>query len=146
MTWFLHGSGRRSADDWRQLRSLAVDWDASWADVAGFHLEPMPATPPITTHLWAWTANRWLRVRIDGSDWWAALLTSGEPVIGDLWTDPEEVPEPPITKLRHWHSEHDGQVGQFRGNEEILNRDDFIKLTPLRQTTAAFIGHNSTHP
>jgi hypothetical protein len=145
MTWYLHGSGRRTADDWRLLRSLNGDWDASWADVKGFHLEPMPSTPPITTHLWAWSGQRWLRVRVDGTNWWAALLTSGEPVAGDLWTDREEVPEPPITNLRHWHLD-DGQVHQFRGNDELLNREDFIQLIPLRPTTAAFIGHASTRP
>ncbi|MEU6261929.1 hypothetical protein [Saccharopolyspora shandongensis] len=144
MTWHLHGTGHRLADDWRELHSIAAGWDASWADVNGFHLEPMPTRQPITTHLWAWAARRWLRVRIDGTNWWAALLTSGEAAVDDLWTEPEEVPEPAITTLRHWHQD-EGQVHQFKGNKEVLNRDDFIQLTPLRPTTAAFIGHTSTH-
>ncbi|MGW1677941.1 hypothetical protein [Saccharopolyspora sp. NPDC002376] len=143
MTWHLYGTGRRTADNWPRLHSVAAAWDAGWADMNGFHLEPMPGRPPVATHLWAWTAQRWLRVRIDGTNWWAALLTSGEAPVEDLWTKHEGVPKPPSTKLRHWNPD-EGQVHQFKGDKEILNRQDFIQLTPLRPTTAAFIGHNST--
>ncbi|MGP4020996.1 hypothetical protein [Saccharopolyspora sp. 5N708] len=143
MTWFLHGTGQRTASEWSMLQSFAAGWEASWADVAGFHLEPMPAQRPVTTHLWAWSQNRWLRVRIDGAYWWAALLSSGDSVVGEPWTEQEKVPEPTTADIRHWHLGSDRQARQFRGNTEILDRDDFFQLVPLRQTTAAFIGRHS---
>ncbi|MCI2416186.1 hypothetical protein MOQ72_02015 [Saccharopolyspora sp. K220] len=143
MTWFLHGTGQRTGSDWPMLQSFAADWEASWADVAGFHLEPMPEQQPVTTHLWAWSQSHWLRVRIDGACWWAALLSSDDSGVGEPWTETDEVPEPTISDIRHWHVGSDRQVRQFRGNTEILDRDDFFQLVPLRPTTAAFIGRHA---
>lgn len=76
-TWNLHGSGRRNHSSWEHLHATTRNWTAAWADIDGFHLNHLPDQPPVATHLWAWTTNTWLRVRIDDSHWWAALLTLG---------------------------------------------------------------------
>jgi hypothetical protein len=144
-SWNLLGSNRREPDEWALLYQRAQSWSAAWADVEGFHLETMPPQPPVTTHLWAWTSRHWLRVRIDGRHWWAALLTAGTPDIrNDLWGEPESVAPPSVSPIRHWANEREAK--QYRGTDEIRHRNDFIQLTPLRRTTAPFVGHISSHP
>ncbi|MBA8825284.1 hypothetical protein FHX42_002635 [Saccharopolyspora lacisalsi] len=142
--WTLRGTGRRDADTWNQLHAVTESWTAAWADVEGFHLETMPATPPVTTHVWAWSTGRWLRVRIDGAHWWAALLANNNEQEDDLWTTSESIAEPSITPLRHWMPD-EGQVKQYRGSDNVLGEHSMIQITPLRRTTAAFLGHASTH-
>jgi hypothetical protein len=50
---------------WEHLTGMLAGAEAAWADYSGFHIGPVPATPPPYSHLWAWT-DRWLaRARID---------------------------------------------------------------------------------
>jgi hypothetical protein len=74
--------GRRP---WAEIRPLLAGCTCAWADLDGFHAESAPDGPPLATHLWAWDADRLLRVRLDGSDGIAAELGladsgQGEPV------------------------------------------------------------------
>ena len=143
-TWTLHGSGRRDRDTWDRLHEITREWTAAWAGVDGFHINRLPDQPPVTTHLWAWAPNTWLRVRIDGPHWWGALLTCGGSVNSGLWQDVEAVDKPTITGLRHWQSD-EGQAKQFRPAEDNVQdvldaHDQFLQLVPLRHTTGTFIG------
>lgn len=139
-TWALRGSGRRTRDSWDHLHAITREWTAAWAGIDGFHLDRLPDQPPLTTHLWAWTTNAWLRVRIDGPHWWAALLTCGSSEEDELWTAPEPIEEPAITSLRHWPSA-ERQAMQYHGDEGVLDvHDRFKQLVPLRRTTGVFIG------
>ncbi|EQD81987.1 hypothetical protein A8924_5491 [Saccharopolyspora erythraea NRRL 2338] len=145
MSWYLHGSGRKTRNTWHELLELAGGWTASWADHLGFHQDKLPAEPPKTTHLWAWTRHRWLRVRVDHDHWWAALLVEGNKIEGPPWIAPEPVDPPNITPFTNWGSHR--TVKQYRpaaGAEDVLNRYDMLQLVPLRQTTALFIGDNTT--
>lgn len=148
-TWNLHGCGRRDHDAWDHLHEITRDWTAAWAGIDGFHISRLPDRPPVTTHLWAWTTNTWLRVRVDGSHWWAALLTYGSSGESSFWSASEDVGEPTITSLRHWQSD-DGQAKQFRPAEDNLEdiidaHHRFIQLVPLRRTTGVFIGSTESH-
>jgi hypothetical protein len=71
----LIGHGRRP---WTEIRPLLTGCTCAWADLDGFHAEPAPDGPPLATHLWAWNADRLLRVRIDGSEGIAAELRLGD--------------------------------------------------------------------
>ena len=70
---------------WATISSLLSGCTCAWADLDGFHAGPPPAGPPLATHLWAWSPDRLLRIRLDGSDGIAAELHltnpgNGEPV------------------------------------------------------------------
>lgn len=77
--------------DWSALCSAPVD-EWLWLDMVdpGCHRGPLPAEQPTSvSHLWGWSADTWLRVRLDldaqGGIAGAALLTTrttgeGEPV------------------------------------------------------------------
>lgn len=144
-TWTLHGSRRREHHAWEQLHGITRTWTAAWTDVAGFHVDHLPDEPPTTTHLWAWTTDTWLRIRIDGAHWWGALLTRGGDDVGGLWSSQsiKSVPRPTITELRQWNSE-DGQAKQYRGDEGVLDQHDMIQLVPLLRNTGVFIGSNDS--
>lgn len=136
-TWILHGSKRQHHDTWSRLYEITKDWTAAWADNNGFHLETMPAAPTVTTHLWAWTAGRWLRTRIDPPHWWAAMLTAGEPPTGLSWKA-ETIQTPRINTILHW-APKEGRIQQYRGSKGVLDLSA-IQLLVNRTTTAAFIG------
>lgn len=143
-TWTLHGTGRRTRDQWPLLHRHTDTWTAAWADITGFHLTTMPAHMPTTTHLWAWTSHHWLRVRIDHDRFWAALLTENAPNPDPaLWSETsEDVGAPYTTRFRNWSN--DREAKQYRGDQGVLGRDDQLQLIPLRPTTAPFIGDQST--
>lgn len=140
-TWYLHGSGRKTRQQWAELQEHARACTASWADHLGFHQEGLPAELPATTHLWAWADRWWLRVRIDHDHWWAALLTEGDSV--QLWENPAPIDPPTITDFRNW-GENEREVRQYQGAPGVRGRDDMLQLVPLRQTTAIFIGDTAT--
>jgi hypothetical protein len=73
-TAWLIAHGRRP---WTEIRPLLSGCMCAWADLDGFHAEAPPAEPPLATHLWAWDADKLLRIRIDGSDGIAAELLLG---------------------------------------------------------------------
>jgi|SRR5271157_974773 len=81
-TAWLSAHGRHP---WATISSLLSGCTCAWADLDGFHSGPPPAGPPLATHLWAWSPDRLLRIRLDGSDGIAAELHltnpgNGEPV------------------------------------------------------------------
>ncbi|MEU5524513.1 hypothetical protein ABZ759_28610 [Streptomyces sp. NPDC047860] len=63
---------------WPQARTLLAGTTCAWADLDGFHI--LPATklpddrPPLATHLWAWSEDRCLRLRLDGAQALVAAL------------------------------------------------------------------------
>jgi hypothetical protein len=75
----------RGRQDWPLIVGLLGGCTCAWADLDGFHLGAPPAEPPLATHLWAWSPDRLLRIRMDGSDGIVAELHlsdagQGEPV------------------------------------------------------------------
>lgn len=143
--WTLHGSGRRHRDTWAHLHETTRGWTAAWADHHGFHLDTMPAEIPATTHLWAWTTGRWLRVRIDTPHWWAAVLTPDDIGTGESWT-PKNVETPQIHPVLHWnHEDKRVQQSRRRGIGDVFDHDA-IQLIPLRPSTAAFLGSRDSLP
>lgn len=70
-TAWLAAHGRQT---WSEITSVLAGCTCAWADLDGFHAGPPPAGPPLATHLWAWSPDRLLRVRVDGSDGIAAEL------------------------------------------------------------------------
>ena len=62
-TYHLFGHGRLP---WSDVRRLAEGLTCAWADLDGWHEGPAPDEAPISTHLWGWGRDRWLRARIDG--------------------------------------------------------------------------------
>ncbi|SDQ35302.1 hypothetical protein [Actinopolyspora saharensis] len=142
--WTLHGSTRRDHDEWKHLHELTHGWTAAWADNHGFHLDAVPAEPPATTHLWAWTTGRWLRARIDAPHWWAVVLAVGDTTIEPSWR--REVTDlPEVSPVLHWAAT-DGRIRQYRGADGVLDQDTHIQLVPHRRTTAPFIGTRDSLP
>lgn len=138
LEWSLHGSRRQHRDAWPELYHRTSDWTAAWADNHGFHLEPMPTAAPVTSHLWAWSTDHWLRIRIDGALWWAALLSPSREAFAPAWKR-EDIDEPTINRILHWAKE-DGRIQQYNGPKEIFEDLKYIQLLPHRPTTAPFIG------
>ncbi|WP_197321059.1 hypothetical protein [Saccharomonospora sp. NB11] len=143
-TWTLYGSGRHEHADWALLHEHTRDWPAAWTDTGGFHLEPMPATPPATTHLWAFTRHRWLRVRLDVPYWWAAVLTL-DVEFPLPWTRNDKKIEPTVAWIRHWEP-NDDRVKQYRGTANVLGRREHVRLLPHLPLCAPFVGHKDDLP
>ncbi|MFN0090806.1 MAG: hypothetical protein ACKVWR_11150 [Acidimicrobiales bacterium] len=70
---------------------------AVWVDIDRVGDGPLPDRAPLTTHLWAWTNERLLRVRIDRDRFWLTELSDGD---GD---EPVDVSGP--TPLRPWEAD-----------------------------------------
>lgn len=62
---------------WDEARAAMVGWQGVWVDLAGPHLGPLPDQAPHASHIWAWCADSWARIRVD----------EGEAVIGRLHPD-----------------------------------------------------------
>jgi len=60
---------------WDALLPLLDHATCAWADLDGFHVAAAPAAPPISTHLWAWRQQWWLRARLDTDRVVAGVLT-----------------------------------------------------------------------
>ncbi|MEW1734430.1 hypothetical protein AB0346_00570 [Nocardia beijingensis] len=142
----LHATGPRTSTDWHHLTRTPMN--AAWADTDGFHLtDHIPATPPHTTHLWAWIRHHWLRLRIDHPHWWGAALTLDTAPTGEIWLpDPEPVYHLTVTPILHWPPGA-GEIQQRRLTPtDALTRNRMIALTPTRADTATFYGTTDTHP
>lgn len=59
---------------WAQARNVLDGADCTWTDLDGMHFAPAPGTIPVTTHLWAWRADRCFRARVDEYDIYLAEL------------------------------------------------------------------------
>ncbi len=65
---------------WDQVTAMLAGAQAAWADYDGFHVGAAPHSPPPYSHLWAWTADWLVRIRIDGQHAIAGVLAlSGQP-------------------------------------------------------------------
>jgi hypothetical protein len=53
---------------WNEIVALADGLECAWADLTGLRIGPTPATCPPYSHLWGWSADRWVAVRIDDGD------------------------------------------------------------------------------
>ncbi|MDQ1248013.1 MAG: hypothetical protein QG597_2385 [Actinomycetota bacterium] len=60
---------------WAELLVLAEGLTCAWADHDDWQTGPCPDTAPAYTHLWGWSPDRLLRVRIDEADAVVAELT-----------------------------------------------------------------------
>jgi hypothetical protein len=135
--WTLHGTGERSARDWPELLSGLAGWRAAWADLDGFHLAvPLPDALPVTSHLWAWTAGGWLRVRVDGGHWWGSALLHGSGVDPSIWAvEVEQVAEIMVERVWSWAAD-DGRVAQLRPR----GLDVPEQMVPVGPQPAVYIG------
>jgi hypothetical protein len=79
-TAWLIAHGRRP---WTEIYSLLTGCTCAWADLDGFHAGPPPDEAPLATHLWAWSPDRLLRIRVDGSDGITAELHLTDPGQGE---------------------------------------------------------------
>jgi hypothetical protein len=146
-TYTLHGTGRRTPDDWPTLRAALPALTAAWADLTGFHIaEDLPAVPPTGTHLWAWAPHHWLRVRLDHDHWWAALLSGPSTTERThlLWSTRDTVTDVHTDPIEHWPPGA-GEVAQRRLTPtDALTTYRMVQLVPLRPTTATFLGTTGT--
>ncbi|MEV0359416.1 hypothetical protein AB0H71_25505 [Nocardia sp. NPDC050697] len=143
-TWTLHATGRRDTTDWPDLARLPLH--AAWADNDGFHIsDHLPATTPRTTHLWAWTRQQWLRIRIDHPHWWGAALTTDTTAPSQLFTTATEpVEHLTIEAILHWPPSA-GEIAQRTVHPgDALTGYRMISLSPTRARTATFYGTQDT--
>jgi len=59
----LAGLGRCS---WAEVQDAVGQQECAWADLDGFQVGTIPPAAPPYSHLWSWSATRWVRVRVDG--------------------------------------------------------------------------------
>lgn len=69
-------------DDWAQVRQQLDGLQACWTDDQGLHITvatSLPThTPRACTHVWGWSADRLVHVRIDDATLYATELFTGE--------------------------------------------------------------------
>ncbi len=63
---------------WANLLPLLEGLECAWMDPEGFNIGTAPLSQPRTTILWAWSTDRWARVRIGSETVIAALLDRSE--------------------------------------------------------------------
>lgn len=69
----LHAHGRLT---WMQAAALLAGTECAWTDLDGAHCGPPPSDLPTGAgHLWAWDADRCLRLRFDDDSVYAGELT-----------------------------------------------------------------------
>jgi hypothetical protein len=76
MTWYLAGLGHRT---WNDVRQICAGMTCAWADYDGYHLVKgggCPAAAPPYSHLWAWSPELLVRVRVDGDHGVVGILTT----------------------------------------------------------------------
>lgn len=64
---------------WEEVREIVGDAQCVWSDLEGVHVREVPDVPPLATHLWAWDAQAWYRVRIDDGEAVVATLRTDQP-------------------------------------------------------------------
>jgi hypothetical protein len=87
MTWTLLGLGWQP---WTRVVELCDGLTCSWGDYTGFHTGDCPPTAPPYSHVWGWSSDRFVRVRVDGDQGIVGLLTRTD---ADTWR-PADVDEP----------------------------------------------------
>lgn len=74
MTPYLTG---RPWQPWSAARTLLDGCECLWVDVDGPHHRNAPDEIPVgATHLWAWKADHWLRMRLDAGLVATSILSS----------------------------------------------------------------------
>lgn len=77
-SWWLTPLGYRP---WPQVLAELQGLTCAWADYGGFHetddLDRLSSPPPYS-HLWGWSTDRLVRVRIDVDEGVVAVLTSAD--------------------------------------------------------------------
>jgi len=68
---YLHTLGRTP---YQSLAPALNGTTAAWADIDGWHIADPPTNAPTATHLWAWSGDTAIRLRIDGQDAVGAAL------------------------------------------------------------------------
>ena len=82
-------SGRRA--EWSQVRDEELlGLTCLWQDLDGFHVEPTPSAPPLTSILWAWGTDRLARVRLDGTTAFVAICPADTPGVRAIGWDPND--------------------------------------------------------
>jgi hypothetical protein len=134
----LHGSGPCGREKWRDLVVSLPHAMAAWADLEGMHCGPLPEVMPIgATHLWFWDTGCYGRVRIDGEQWIAGVLTKpGVPAPACCDVLLEDALAVDRVTLKAWAAD-DQRVWQFRGDRGVLA--SFVQLVPRRQATGVFL-------
>lgn len=61
---------------WADAAMILPTMSWMWADLGGWQTtEVLPATPPVATHVWGFSSDAWVRLRLDGHDVTGAQLT-----------------------------------------------------------------------
>jgi len=142
--WTLLGTGARTEADWSSLREELDGWQAGWADLEGFHIQPLPPAPPLATHLWAWRSDGWLRVRIDGHDWVASALFRATVRESPLWSsNREQLTAVHTTEIVSW-DRADGRVRQLVLANTTKVPKTMWQLTPVTARPVVFVGTHDT--
>lgn len=139
----LEGTGMRTADRWPDLVTALPGLTAAWADLDGFHMDAPPIDLPITTHMWCWREDLWVRLRVDGARWVGAVLHGGRATLlnGLRAHQHKDGLTADVTTLIPWSPQD--RIGPQR-NPAVLRSMD--QLVPRLPRTAAFIGEPSTAP
>jgi hypothetical protein len=91
---------------WPEVRTVLAGWEATWSDLDGAHLGELPEEIPAGTHLWAWQADVWARVRIDDDQAVIGLLhPAGQCPRGDACPGAPVTTTPEITAAG-WPDQH----------------------------------------
>jgi hypothetical protein len=77
---------------WPAVRQLVGSVECCWADLDGWHVEPLPDDPPPATHMWGWDRDVLWRLRIDGD---TAVVAALHPV---QTSGPQPAGEPAISE------------------------------------------------
>lgn len=106
-THHLHGYARLP---WEKARALLDGCACTWTDLDRIHLTDAPPDrlPVGATHLWGWSATRYVRLRFDIGSAYVAVLTTEPPTAKPDLTD--SVPPPQWRRAIIW-AEDDLQAG-----------------------------------
>ncbi|GGL19451.1 hypothetical protein [Mangrovihabitans endophyticus] len=144
-TAHLQALGRIS---WETLAAtLTTAQETAWADYDGFHIGAPPTQPPPYSHLWAWSTEWLIRVRLDAGTAIGAVLHLAEPTTGhpDLhtvqWT---------LHHTRSW-PDAENRVGPLSPDVtdrtvELYNIHPYLSEVPTAAIAAQPISFVRVHP
>lgn len=126
---------------WSQVHALARGCQAAWTDYAGFRIDPVPETCPPTSHLWAWSTDRWLRIRPDGDG--GAIVGRLQP--GPAGQDTDAAVAVTARLIRtEWHPAD--QRATPRGDDLTLAEFHLIEVHPRNGAQPAYFVHEGPPP
>ncbi|MGH8897661.1 MAG: hypothetical protein ACRDZ4_11715 [Egibacteraceae bacterium] len=127
MTYMLEGLGRLP---WAEVCGAVGRATCSWVDLDGIQVGPAPSAAPPCTHLWAWEEDRWVRVRVDGTEGIVGVLTHGGRSGGEPVTVDRRL-------VRTWRPDEDQRV---RPLPEALAGREVELLTAHELRPLTFVG------